>query len=84
MQASIQSQLNFDASKMFLIDGAYHVLFAVGQITDKKNIDRINSENTIQLIPTAIDLISGMVSIEQQDPSFSFNRYSKIQKQKQK
>lgn len=85
VQASIQSQNDFDVSKMFLIDGAYHVLFAVGQIADKKNIDRINLESTSQLIPSAIELISTMVSTEQeQDASFSFNRYFKDSKTKTK
>lgn len=85
VQASIQSQKDFDASKMFLIDGAYHVLFAVGQIADKKNIDRLNLESTSQLIPTAVELISTMVSTEQaQDASFSFNRYFKDSKTKTK
>lgn len=85
VQASIQSQNDFDASKMFLIDGAYHVLFAVGQIADKKSIDRLNLENTSQLIPAAIELISTMVSTEQeQDASFSFNRYFKDSKTKTK
>lgn len=85
VQASIQSQNDFDASKMFLIDGAYHVLFAVGQIADKKNIDRLSLESTSQLIPSAIELISTMVSTEQaQDASFSFNRYFKDSKTKTK
>lgn len=85
VQASIQSQNDFDASKMFLIDGAYHVLFAVGQIADKKNIDRLDLESTSKLIPIAIELISTMVSTEQaQDASFSFNRYFKDSKTKTK
>lgn len=85
VQASIRSQNDFDASQMFLIDGAYHVLFAVGQIADKKNINRLNLESTSQLIPTAIKLISTMVSTEQeQDASFSFNRYFKDSKTKTK
>ena len=68
---------------MFLIDGAYHVLFAVGQIADKKGIDRLNLEMASKLIPEAINLISTMVVDEQKnDESFSFNRYFKDSKTK--
>jgi len=34
LQASIRNQTSFDKSKLYLIDGAYHVLFAIGQICD--------------------------------------------------
>lgn len=83
VQASIRNQNDFDASKMFLIDGAYHVLFAVRQIADKSSIDRLSLEGASKLIPMAIELISAMVTAEQsQDASFSFNRYFKDSKTK--
>ena len=85
VQASIRSQQDFDPSKIFLIDGAYHVLFAVGQIADKNNIDRLSFDAIVALMPDAIHLISAMVSTEQeQDESFSFNRYFKDSKTKTK
>lgn len=85
VQASIHSGNDFDVSKMFLIDGAYHTLFAVGQIADKKGIDRLNLELASELVPEAIDLISTMVVAEQaNDSSFSFNRYFKDSKTKTK
>jgi hypothetical protein len=83
VQSSIRSQNDFDASKLFLIDGAYHVLFAVGQIADRKNIDRLSLERVSTLLPEAIELISSMVVKEQnEDETFSFNRYFKDSKTK--
>ncbi len=85
VQASIRSQNNFDKSKMFLIDGAYHVLFALGQIADKNGINRLDVDAVKTLLPDAVELISNMVSTEQdQDASFSFNRYFKDSKTKTK
>lgn len=85
VHASIRNQQNFDASRMFLIDGAYHVLFAIGQIADKRDIDRLSIDAASALIPDAIELISNMVATEQaQDESFSFNRYFKDSKTKTK
>lgn len=85
VQSSIRLQKNFDASKLFLIDGAYHVLFAAGLIADKKGIDRLSLDKVITLLPEAIELVSGMVAVEQsEDETFSFNRYFKDSKTKTK
>lgn len=85
VQDSIRNQVDFNVSKLFLIDGAYHVLFAVGQIADKMSIDRLDLELTSKLIPAAIDLMSAIVAVEQKaDESFSFNRYFKDSKTKTK
>lgn len=85
IQYGIRNQDGFDAANIFLIDGAYHVLFAVGQIADKMGIERLNLERIINLIPDAINLISTMVAVEQRnDESFSFNRYFKDSKTKTK
>lgn len=85
VQDSIRNQVEFNASRIFLIDGAYHVLFAVGQIADKMGIDRLDLERTSTLIPTAINILSQMVATEQEtDETFSFNRYFKDSKTKTK
>ena len=70
---------------MFLIDGAYHVLFAVGQICEVCNVDRFNKDAAISYIPKAIDYISELiVKAQAQDESFSFNRFFKDSKTKTK
>ncbi|HIE4802113.1 TPA: AIPR family protein [Serratia marcescens] len=85
IQSSIRKMEDFDASEMFLIDGAYHVLFAIGQICEIKKISRQDSTQAIKLIPSAIKYISEVITKEQEeDPGFSFNRFFKDAKTKTK
>jgi len=85
LQVSIRSQTSFDKSKLYLIDGAYHVLFAVGQICDCRVIDRLEFNGVKGIVPDAIRYVSELVEIEQQkDPTFSFNRFLKTRRLKLK
>lgn len=85
LQSSIRKEEKFNSAHMFLIDGAYHVLFAVGQICDAKGIDRLDYQKAITFVPAAIKYISTMVEKAQRDDaSFSFNRYFKDAKTKTK
>ena len=85
LQAAIKNQVEFDKNKLFLIDGAYHVLFALGQICDVKEIDRIDFDEAHKFIPDAIEYVSKIVQEAQnKDDSFSFNRFFKDAKTKTK
>lgn len=85
LQASIRTQEGFDKSKMFLIDGAYHVLFTIGQICDKKGETRFNFLQASSYLQQALELVGETVQYEQaKDESFSFNRFFKEAKTKVK
>ncbi|WP_026957411.1 AIPR family protein [Aliagarivorans taiwanensis] len=85
LQSSIRKQEKFELDHLFLIDGAYHTLFAIGQICDERNIDRLNFEEAIKLVPLAISYVSELViETQNKDESFSFNRYFKDAKTKTK
>jgi hypothetical protein len=85
LQSAIRKQENFDTNQLFLIDGAYHVLFTVAQICDEREIDRLDYEKAVKLIPEALSYIAELVKITQdKDESFSFNRYFKDAKTKTK
>ncbi|WP_338589990.1 AIPR family protein [Shewanella khirikhana] len=85
VQSSIRKQETFDPDKLFLIDGAYHTLFAIGQICDERDIDRLNFEEAVKLVPVAINYIGELVrNTQNEDESFSFNRYFKDAKTKTK
>lgn len=85
VQAAIKKQEDFDRRFIFLIDGAYHALFAAGQVCDARGIDRLDFENAKTLIPNAMEYIAQMVAAAQEeDESFSFNRYFKDAKTKTK
>ena len=85
LQSAIRRQEEFDSEKLFLIDGAYHVLFAVAQICDARGVNRLNYEEAVKLIPDALKYISELVKdTQEKDESFSFNRYFKDAKTKTK
>lgn len=70
---------------MFLIDGAYHVLFGLAQLCEKYGENRLNLEFAKGKIPEAINLVADVVKKEQElDESFSFNRFFKDAKTKVK
>lgn len=85
LQSAIRKQEAFNTDELFLIDGAYHVLFAVGQICDERGVDRLNFEESIKVVPTAVGYLAELVKDSQEkDESFSFNRYFKDAKTKTK
>ena len=85
LQRSIREQKNFDKSKMFLIDGAYHVLFGLAQLCEKAGERRLNYDFAKEKISDAINLVADIVQKEQEtDESFSFNRFFKDAKTKVK
>ncbi|QSB02648.1 AIPR family protein [Methylomonas sp. EFPC1] len=85
LQTSIRSQSQFDKSNLYLIDGAYHVLFAVGQLSDCRQIDRLDFDHAKDIVPDAIRYVGDVVETEQnKDESFSFNRFFKDAKTKTK
>ncbi len=85
LQTAIRAKTAFDVKKLFLIDGAYHTLFAIGQICEARGIDRLNFKETKNLVEEAIKYVSEVVNQEQdKDESFSFNRFFKDSKTKTK
>lgn len=85
LQDAIRKHEIFNKNEMFLIDGAYHVLFAVGQICDARQIDRMHYDEALKLIPISIEYISNLVNeAQEKDEGFSFNRYFKDAKTKTK
>ena len=85
LQSAIRKQEEFNTEQLFLIDGAYHVLFAIGQICDEREIERLNFEEAVKLVPIAVGYIAELVKENQvKDESFSFNRFFKDAKTKTK
>ncbi|MFB2679996.1 AIPR family protein [Shewanella mangrovisoli] len=85
LQSAIRKQDEFNTEQLFLIDGAYHVLFAVGQICDEREIERLNFEEAVKMVPIAVGYVAELVKeTQEKDESFSFNRYFKDAKTKTK
>jgi hypothetical protein len=85
LQSAIKKDNSFNASEMFLIDGAYHALFAVGQLCDIRGIQRFNYQEAIKLVPLSIKYVNEVVEkAKNDDEAFSFNRFFKDSKTKTK
>lgn len=68
---------------LFLIDGGYHVLFAVYELCDAKAIDPFDFDKAEQQIPAAVVLLGCLVDDEMEaDDTFTANRYFKDAKTK--
>ena len=63
------------ADELFIIDGAYHVLFAVKRICVRDEVDEF-SEMAVEKFDEAIAVIKACVA-EAQSDTFSFNRFFK-------
>ncbi|MDR3555930.1 MAG: AIPR family protein [Syntrophobacteraceae bacterium] len=85
VQKSIREQSTFDNSTMYLIDGAYHALFAIGQLCDKYGKPRLDYAFAESKIDEAIGILAAIVKAEQEkEVTFSFNRFFKDAKTKTK
>jgi len=83
VRRKIRNQEELGFGEISIIDGAYHLIFSLGKILERKEIDLFDFENARQLIPNALRLIAEIYESEQQrDPNFSPNRFFKDAKTK--
>ncbi len=85
LRAKIRNQQPVDKSKMYLIDGAYHTLYAIGELCERNDIDALNFKAASRMLKKALTAVSTVVAAEQKrDGTFSFNRFFKDAKTKSK
>jgi hypothetical protein len=85
LQRQIKKKGSFDADLLFLIDGAYHVLFAVADLCESKNIDPLDETKAKAQIGEALDLLKRLVKAEAaRDEAFTASRFFKDAKTKSK
>ncbi len=85
LQRKIKRMSPVDSSLLFLVDGGYHVIFAVHELCEAKNIDPFDYEMAEELISDGITLVKNLVSNEMQDDNaFTTNRFFKDAKTKGK
>jgi hypothetical protein len=83
IRQAIRKEQPFDAQNSYLIDGAYHVLFTVGKLCDKVDVQRNDSAKATKLTPLAIEIVGSVVKKEaRDDPGFSLNRFFKERRTK--
>jgi hypothetical protein len=85
MQRKVKKGEPVDSSLLFLIDGGYHVLFAVHELSESRGIDPFDLAQTQRLIEPAIALVRDLVLVEmEKDEAFTTNRFFKDAKTKAK
>ena len=85
LQRQIKRKESFDADLLFLIDGAYHVLFTVAELCEDKSIDPLDEAKAKAQIGDALDLLKKLVKDEAgRDGAFTASRFFKDAKTKSK
>ena len=85
LQRKIKREEGFDPDLLFLIDGAYHVLFAVVELCESKDIDPFDEAKAKVEIPRAVSVVKNLVKQEiQRDEAFTTSRFFKDAKTKSK
>jgi len=85
LQRKIKKEKPFDADLLFLIDGAYHVLFSVAELCESKGIELLDEAKARAEIPRALDLLKDLVRQESvRDEAFTASRFFKDTKTKSK
>ncbi len=75
----------FDRSLLFLIDGAYHVLFTVAELCERRGIDPLDEALAKAEIQNALKVVKELVEQETKlDEAFTTNRFFKDAKTKGK
>ncbi|WP_373991915.1 AIPR family protein [Duganella sp. BuS-21] len=78
VQSAIRNGSLDDPQEIFLIDGAFHVLYTVRLLAAKKNLDPSDFPTVKKQIRPAINLVKKIVSDKMSnDETFSFNRFFK-------
>lgn len=75
VQRRLRNNEKVDQEDLFIIDGAYHVLFAVRRICDRENLDEF-SDSAVSKVPEAINTVKTCVRNNKTE-TFSFNRFFK-------
>ncbi len=83
LQRQIKRKESFDADLLFLIDGAYHVLFAVAELCESKHIDPLDETKAKAQVTEALELLKQLVKDESaRDEAFTASRFFKDAKTK--
>lgn len=85
LQGKIKKGESFSVDLLFLIDGAYHVLFTVAEICENKGVDPLDEGKAKDIIPDALGLVKDLVKQESMhDEAFTASRFFKDAKTKSK
>ncbi len=85
LQRKIKKDIAFDPDLLFLIDGAYHVLFTVAELCESKGVDPLDESKAKSEIPDALNVVKDLIGQEStRDEAFTASRFFKDAKTKSK
>ena len=85
LKRKIKKEEPFDVDLLFLMDGAYHVLFTVAELCESNDVDLLDEVKAKAEIPHALDLLKDLVKQERaRDEVFTASRFFKDAKTKSK
>lgn len=68
---------SYDPAMLFLVDGAYHLLFAMAELCTLRKIDHWKTEEAVKQLEDAIEAVQAAVKKEATDPAFAYKRFFK-------
>lgn len=78
IQYNVRHGEDYDPEMLFLIDGAYHLLFAIAVLCEVRSVDRENFVEAKKLLNDAIDVVVRAVKHERtNDAAFAHKRFFK-------
>lgn len=85
VRKKIRDEVPLGAGEMSLIDGAFHVLFAARQISQREGRKLWNYAEASLAVPEALEIVKSLYNEEQKNvPNFSSNRFFKDARTKDK
>ena len=83
LQTAIRRGAAFDPGNLFLIDGAYHLLYAVRAVCTQSDVDPHDADLAIEQLPSAMEVVKGAVKREETAaPAFAYRRFFKSKRAK--
>lgn len=78
IQRSIKLGMKVDIDELILIDGSYHVLYAIGSLADSRGINKDDFDASVVLFDEARQFVAKAVAARNQnDKNFSYSRFFK-------
>jgi len=77
LERAVRRGQSYDPAKLFLVDGAYHLLFAVEVLCTLRNIDYWHAGEAFTQLEDATRVIQAAVRKEASDPAFAYKRFFK-------
>lgn len=78
LQKAIRVGTEYDPRHLFLIDGAYHLLYTIAHLCALRKLDESDLTTALNQLNDAIKIIQSAVTIESTtDPAFAYKRFFK-------